>query len=102
MWNLNTHPDGIKVKQKYDTHLGNARSSRKLRKRHHETLMNVLLWKEISASLSVSIAYYKYNIYVFNLCCKLCVRNLENGFVDIYILEDTVEYRGFQEAAPCL
>ena len=41
-------------------------------------------------------------IYVFNLCCKLCVPNLENGDVDIYILEVTVEYRGFQVASPCL
>jgi hypothetical protein len=64
--------------------------------------MNVLIWKEISACLSVSIAYYKWNKYVFNLCCKLCVCNLENGDVDIYILEEIVEYRGFQEAAPCL
>lgn len=64
--------------------------------------MNVLLWKEKSASLSVSIAYYKWNIYIyiFNLCCKLCVHNLDNGDVDIYILEETVEYRGFQEATP--
>jgi len=41
-------------------------------------------------------------IYVFNLCCKLCVHTLDNGDVDIYILEETVEYRGFQEAAPYL
>jgi hypothetical protein len=62
--------------------------------------MNVLLWKENSASLSVSVAYYKQNMRVFNVCFKLCVCNLENGDVDIYILEETVAIRGFQEAAP--
>jgi len=54
-------------------------------------MINVLLWKEKSAILSVSIEYYKWNVYmyVFNLFCKLCVHNLENGYVDIYILEVT-------------
>jgi hypothetical protein len=64
--------------------------------------MNVLLWKEKSARLPVSIAYYKWIVYVFDLCCKLCVHNLDNGDADIYILEETVECRSFQEAAPCL
>jgi hypothetical protein len=64
--------------------------------------MNLLLWKENSASLYVSVAYYKWNIYVFGVCFKLCFRNLENGDVDMYILEEVVAIRGFQEASPCL
>jgi len=36
------------------------------------------------------------------ICVVNCAHNLENGDVGIYILEVTIEYRGFQEATPCL
>jgi len=57
-----------------------------------------------SASLSACIAYYKWNKYIYMslICVVNCAHNLENGDVGIYILEVTIEYRGFQEATPCL
>jgi len=68
--------------------------------------MNVLLWKEKSASLSfhciLQVKYIYIYIYVFSVRCKLYVHNLDNGDADIYILEEIVEYGGFQEAAPYL
>ena len=63
--------------------------------------MNVLLWKEKSASLSfhciLQVKYIYIYIYVFSVRCKLYVHNLDNGDADIYILEEIVEYGGFKK-----